>query len=128
MTTFVMTKLVVGDLERAKAFYGEACDLREIQRIDGVLDGRPITEIIMGSDAPAAATLVLFAYHNTPAPPTGECMLVFETKDIDGFMARAVTAGASTMLPPQSLPQFGLSYAFIRDPEGHVVEVIQRSS
>jgi hypothetical protein len=30
------------------------------------------------------------------------------------------------MQPPQALPDFGLSFAFVRDPEGHIVEALQR--
>jgi lactoylglutathione lyase len=127
MTTFTMTKLIVGDLERAKAFYGAVCGLTEARRIKGAVDGRPITELIMEGKAPGA-TLVLFSFHDTPQPQTGECMLVFDTDDIAGFMARAEAAGGTVMQPVQALPDFGLSFGFVRDPEGHVVEAIQRSA
>lgn len=126
MTTFTMTKLIVSDLARAKAFYEAAAGLSEARRIKGAVDGRPITELIMAGPA-GAATLVLFTFHDAPEPQTGECMLVFETDDIAAFMARAVAAGASVMQPVQSLPEFGLSFGFVRDPEGHIVEAIQRS-
>ena len=128
MTAFTMTKLVVSDLEAAITFYGAVSGLAPAQRIEGAVDGRPITEVIMGSAAPAAATLVLFSYHGVPAPPPGECMLVFDTDDLEGFVARAVAAGGSIMQPPQVLPQFGLSFAFVRDPEGHIVEALQRGT
>jgi len=128
MTALTMTKLVVGDLEPAIAFYGAVCRLKPMQRIDGAVDGRPITEVIMGSAASAAAVLVLFSYHGAPAPQPGECMLVFDTDDIEGFVARAVEAGGTIMQPPQALPQFGLSFALVRDPEGHIVEALQRGA
>ena len=127
MTAFTMTKLIVGDLERAKAFYEATCGLTEARRIKGGVDGQRMTELIMAGPA-GAATLVLFTYHDAPPPPTGECMLVFETPDIAAFMDRAVAAGASVMQPVQSLPDFGLSFGFVRDPEGHIVEAIQRSA
>ncbi len=126
MTTFAMTKLVVGDLERAKAFYGPVCGLTEGRRIDGAVDGRPITELIMEAAQPGGATLVLFRFHDTPAPAAGECMLVFESDDAEAFARRAVEAGGTVMQAVQALPQFGLSFGFVRDPEGHIVEVIQR--
>lgn len=126
MTALTMTKLVVGDLEGAIAFYGAVCGLAPAQRIEGAVDGRPITEVIMSSAAPAAAGLVLFTFHGAPAPPPGECMLVFDTDDLQAFVARAVEAGGSVMQPPQALPQFGLSFAFVRDSEGHIVEALQR--
>jgi predicted enzyme related to lactoylglutathione lyase len=126
MTAFAMTKLVVGDLERAKAFYGAVCGLSEAQRIEGAVDGRWITELIMAGEAGAASTLVLFTFHGAPAPAAGECMLVFDTPDIEAFVGRAVAAGGEIMQPVQALPEFGLSFGFVRDPEGHIVEAIQR--
>jgi predicted enzyme related to lactoylglutathione lyase len=126
VTTFAMTKLVVGDVERAKAFYGAVCGLKEARRVEGAFGSGRITELIMEGEAPAAATLVLFTYHGQPAPAAGECMLVFETPDIEAFVARAVEAGGSVMQPVQALPDFGLSFGFVRDPEGHIVEAIQR--
>jgi len=126
MTILSMTKLVVADLEKAKAFYEAVCGVREVRRIDGAVGGRPITELIMASDAPGGATLVLFREHDTPAPPPGSCVLVFETDDVDAFVARAVQAGGSVMQPTRSLPELDLSFAFVRDPEGHVLEPLRR--
>lgn len=126
MTHLAMTKLVVGDLDRAKAFYEAVCGVREVRRIKGAVAGRPITELIMEAQAPGGATLVLFCYHGQPAPAAGECMLVFETDDVDAFVARAEAAGGSVMQAKQALPDFGLDFAFVRDPEGHVLEPLRR--
>jgi predicted enzyme related to lactoylglutathione lyase len=120
-----MTKLVVGDVEKAKAFYGAVCGLSEARRVEGEFGGGRITELIMEGPA-TAATLVLFTYHGQPAPAAGECMLVFETDDIEAFVRRATDAGGSVMQPVQVLKDFGLSFGFVRDPEGHIVEAIQR--
>lgn len=128
MTAFTMTKLVVGDLEQAKAFYGAVCGLSEAARFSGAVDGRSMTEVILGGGAPGAATLVLFAFHGAPAPPAGECVLVFETDDIAAFLARAAAAGAEITQPATALPDLGLTYAFVRDPEGHTVEAIERAA
>lgn len=120
-----ITKLVVGDLEKAKAFYSDLCGLTEERRIEGEVDGRKITEIIMAGDA-RGGVLVLFTFHGAPAPSPGECMLVFETRDIDAFVQRAVSAGGSIMQPVTKLPDLDLSFGFVRDPEGHIVEALQR--
>jgi lactoylglutathione lyase len=124
MTTLMMTKLVVADVERQKAFYEAVCGVREVRRIDGDSGERKITELIMASDEPGGATLVLYTVHDTPAPPPGSCVLVFATNDIEAFVARAVAAGGNVTTPPQKLP--GLSYALLTDPEGHIVEPLQR--
>jgi predicted enzyme related to lactoylglutathione lyase len=128
MTALTMTKLVVADLEREKAFYEAVCGLKEARRINGALDGRPITELIMASDESRGGTLVLFRFHDAPTPPTDECMLVFETSDITALLRRAELAGGTVTQPIEALPDFGLSFAFVRDPEGHIVEVLQRTT
>ena len=64
--TFAITKLVVGDLDRAKAFDGRLCGLTEARRIDREIGGQKITEIIMAGEKQSAATLVLFNYYGGP--------------------------------------------------------------
>jgi len=127
MTILAMTKLVVADLERAKAFYEAVCGVREVRRVEAAIEGQPITELIMASDAPGGATLILFREHDAPAPPPGACVLVFETDDVEAFVARAEQAGGSVMQPTRSRPDLGVSFAFVRDPEGHVLEPLRRS-
>jgi predicted enzyme related to lactoylglutathione lyase len=126
MTTLAMTKLIVADLERAKAFYEAVCGVTEAQRIKGMVDGRPITELIMAAAAPGGATLVLLQYQGAPAPPAGACMLVFDTNDVEAFVARATSAGGSVMQAATHLPDFALTYALVRDPEGHILEPLAR--
>ena len=37
------------------------------------------------------------------------------------YLARAETLGGKTIVPPTEVPNFGLTFAFFADPEGHVV-------
>jgi predicted enzyme related to lactoylglutathione lyase len=55
-------------------------------------------------------------------------VLVFETDDVDAFVGRAVAAGGSVQQPTTNLPDFGLSFAFVTDPEGHVLEPLCRTA
>jgi predicted enzyme related to lactoylglutathione lyase len=129
MTTLMMIKLVVADLERAKSFYEAVLGVREVKRIQGVVDGGAITELIMEATTPGGAALILFHYHDVPAPAPGECMLVFDTDDVDTFVTRTIQAGGSVMQPTTHLPEFSLTYALVRDAEGHVIEPLcQRTS
>ena len=80
----------------------------------------------MAGERPVGGTLVLFTFHGAPPPPPGECMLVFETGDIDGFVQRALSLGGSLMQKATKLAELDLAYAFVRDPEGHIVEALQR--
>lgn len=37
------------------------------------------------------------------------------------YLARAVELGGKTVVPPTDIAEFGLSFAFFADPEGHVI-------
>ena len=123
---FAFTKLVVGDLQGSAKFYAEVCGLKEQRRIGAVVGGRTITEIILGGDPPSPATLILFAYHDSARPPEGDSILGFETSDLEAFVTRALAAGGSVVQNIQSLPELSLRFAFLKDPEGHLIEAIQR--
>jgi predicted enzyme related to lactoylglutathione lyase len=121
MTIFAMTKIIVTDLAGGEAFYRAVGDFDAIERISG----EGFSEIIMRPARNCAgAALVLFA--DGTAPPPGEAVLVFETEDVAAFVARAVAAGGEVTHPPLRLPDLGLTFAMLRDPEGHTVEAISR--
>lgn len=125
--SLVMTKLVVADLEKAKIFYEKLCGFREGRRIEANDGDRRITEIILlseGSDEPSG--LVLLSYHDSDVAITGECTLVFETDDVAAFVDRAVAAGGSILTPVTKVPDFGLTFALVKDPEGHTLEPLHR--
>lgn len=128
MTVLAMTKLIVADVEKAKAFYEPVCGVREVRRINAGSGASAITELIMAADKPGGATLVLFQSHGGPPPAPGSCVLVFETDDVDAFVERAVAAGGAVQTPVTRLPEMGLSYAYVRDPEGHILEPLCRKA
>ena len=123
---FTFTKLIVGDLERTSAFYRDVCGLAEGRRIDATVDGRAITEIILAGEPPGPATLILFAFHDTPAPAAGETILGFYTSDIEAFLERVRRAGGTITQETQSLPDLGLKFAFAKDVEGHLIEALEQ--
>src|SRR5262249_18679578 len=47
--------------------------------------------------------------------------------DIDAVYARALAAGASERVPPRPSPQPGVRFAFLADPEGNLVELVERA-
>ena len=120
-SALIMTKLVVADLEAASAFYGAVCGVVSVQRIED----DSFAEIIMKAE-PGAGALVLITYKNQPAPVAGECVLVFETGDVAQFVERAVAAGGSVTQPATRIAALNLTYALVKDPEGHIVEAINR--
>ena len=45
--------------------------------------------------------------------------------DIDVLFARALAAGARSVLEPAPSPEPGVRFAFLADPEGHLVELVE---
>jgi lactoylglutathione lyase len=46
--------------------------------------------------------------------------------DIDAPFARAVDAGATPKVSPRPSPEPGIRFAFVTDPEGNLVELVER--
>jgi predicted enzyme related to lactoylglutathione lyase len=44
-----------------------------------------------------------------------------EVDDVAAYLEKAQRRGGETIVPPTEIEQFGLTFAFFADPEGHVV-------
>ena len=44
-----------------------------------------------------------------------------EVDDPAAYLKKAEKLGGTTVVPPTEIPNFGLTFAFLADPEGHVV-------
>ena len=51
----------------------------------------------------------------------GQVTFYVEVEDPDAYLAKAEALGGTTIVPPTEIPDFGLTFAFFADPEGHVV-------
>ncbi len=125
IASFGFTKLVVADLDRAAAFYSAVCGLVETRRIDAEIGGRPIREILYAPTSPGGATFVLLAYLDAKTPAANELILGFSTPDLPAFLARARAAGGSVHQDLRKLEEMKIAVAFVKDPEGHLIEVVQ---
>ncbi len=123
---FAFTKLVVGDLDRCAAFYEKVCEIKPQARIQGAIAGRAITEIVYEPTNKGGASLVLLAYDDEARPSSGETITGFASPDAEAFAARAVEAGGTVVEPVRDAPAHGLKVGFVSDPEGHLIEVIER--
>ena len=123
---FGFTKLVVGDLDKSAAFYKSVCGLVEQTLIESEIAGRAIKEILFNATAPNAGTFVLLSFVDLPKPAGGETILGFITPDVTAFVDRARTAGGSVAQEIKTMPQHGVKVAFVRDLEGHLIEVVER--
>ena len=59
----------------------------------------------------------------SPRGATGVTVLTFVTDDVDGWFARLEAAGADVVQRPTDKPQYQIYNAFVRDPDGYLVEI-----
>jgi len=123
---FGFTKLLVADLEASAAFYTEVFGLTEHFRVSSEIAGRPIDEIAYEATRPDGGVLVLLRYRDVEQPSAGEVILGFDVDDIDCVCARAAAAGGAVHRGVRAMPEHGVLVAFLTDPEGHLVELVER--
>ena len=51
----------------------------------------------------------------------GQVTFYVEVDDPTDYLAKVETLGGRTLVPPTEIAEFGLTFAFFADPEGHVV-------
>ena len=124
---FAFTKLVVHDLEPLVRFYSEVYGLHAVHRVRGEsIGGEEIEEVMMSPDPTATwSSLVLLRYLDRPAPERDEVILGFTTDDLPALIERVEAAGGSVHAPMKELPELHVRVAFVRDPEGHLTELVQ---
>ena len=52
---------------------------------------------------------------------SGGATFYVEVDDPKAYLTKAEKLGGMTVVPPTEIPDFGLTFAFFADPEGHVV-------
>jgi lactoylglutathione lyase len=115
----------VSDLDRSERFYVDGLGLQVLTRIDTP----EVREVIVGT--PGEGSQLMLAKHTPPtgfAEPSGIWKIFLFTDDADAFYARAVRAGAEAVEAPKFLEQFSVTIAFVRDPDGYLLELGQRHS
>ncbi|WP_197412344.1 VOC family protein [Novosphingobium sp. Fuku2-ISO-50] len=124
-TDFMFTKLNVHDLEAATAFYSSVTGLVEMTRVEAVIAGRPVTEVVYMPTYPGGPMFILAHFHDVTTPATGELIMGFASQDLDAFVARAEQAGGKVIEAAREIPGAGMRVAFVADTEGHVLQVTQ---
>lgn len=122
------TKLVVDDLDRMAGFYCTVFDLHQTGRltIEKGAIGEPIEEIFLcPSPDDRYGAFVLFKFMNRPAPRDNEVILGFQTRDLKTVVERASRCGGSLAAPIKEMPELGVRVAMVRDPEGHLCELVE---
>lgn len=126
MTTFGFTKLVVGDLEKMKAFYMNAYDLKQFDRVQADIGIDPIDEIMLGRDSGfGPGSLVLLRFTELAPPRPGAVILGFITDDLQALLDRVVAHGGRVHAAIKDIPEMKVRVAFAKDPEGNLAELVQ---
>lgn len=120
---FLHTMLRVHDLEKAVDFFTNKLGLRELRRHEN--QGGRFTLVFIASGAAGDAAEIELTYNwDEPAPyPTGRFFghLAFEVENIYEACARLQTGGVDILRPPRDGRM-----AFVKSPDGHSVELLQR--
>ncbi|HEX4033035.1 MAG TPA: VOC family protein [Solirubrobacteraceae bacterium] len=123
--------LSVGDLDAAEAWYGHALGFEPEFRAAfgplrvtmGKLPGGTRLELLEHGESVAGAQGLA---PNDALLTRGWAHIALDVEDLDGVYARLLAAGAGAVWPPRQSPEPGVSMAFVRDPEGNLIELISK--
>ncbi len=122
------TRVSAPDVAKTAQFYQATFGLKEVRRIDR--DGA-LFEVIMNygatTEAAAASTatklVVIKRAEGAPAPSVSN--LIFGVKNLDDVIARSTKAGGTVSRPANTSATTGSKVAFVRDPAGNEIELIE---
>ena len=119
---YLHTMLRVRDLDAALDFYVKKLGLRESRRRDSE-QGRFTLVFLSAPETPDAEIELTYNWDQKDAYPTGRFFghLAFEVEDIYGKCDALEKAGVDVLRPPRDGRM-----AFIKSPDGHSVELLQR--
>ena len=132
-TAFDHVGLSVADLDGAEAFYGTAFGFT--RQLTFELAPHPIRGVMLAH--PGGFRLELFQ-HEASGPglqgltpieahaTRGYGHFALAAPDIDAVFAGALDAGARAVVEPSPSPEPGVRFAFLADPEGNLVELVER--
>ena len=125
--------LSVADLDAAEGFYSTAFGFT--RQLEFELSPHPIRGLVLTH--PAGSRLELFE-HSGSVPglqasgpieahaTRGYNHFALVAPDIDELFAAALAAGATAVIEPRPSPEPGVRFAFLADPEGNLVELVEK--
>jgi lactoylglutathione lyase len=120
---FLHTMLRVRDLEAALDFFVNALGLREVRRRESQSGRFTLVFLASGADGDAAEIELTYNWDEAQPYPTGRFFghLAFEVDDIYAACVRLEEKGVAVLRPPRDGRM-----AFVKSPDGHSVELLQR--
>jgi lactoylglutathione lyase len=123
------TMLRVGDLERSLTFYTEVLGMRLLRRKD-YPDGRFTLAFVGYGDESTTAVLELTHNWDTSSYEigTGYGHIALGVDDIHATCEAMAAKGGRVVRPPGAMKHGTTVIAFVEDPDGYKVELIQLAS
>jgi lactoylglutathione lyase len=128
MSRFLHTMLRVGDLQRSVDFYTHALGMRELRRRD-VPDGKYTLSFVGYADEETSSVIELTYNYGVDRYEQGNAFghLAVGVPDVAAACERVRSAGAKVTREPGPV-KFGTTIiAFVEDPDGYKIELIQRA-
>lgn len=124
---FSFTKIVVRDIDASERFYCDVMGLKRVLRFQTGEGEFELDEVIMSSNGAhdGGHNLIVIRYLNQPAPTPGEGIFGFTVEDVDATIAAALAAGGALHRPARIVEEHGIKVAFVKDPEGHLLELVE---
>lgn len=123
---FGFTKAIVNDLEGMTEFYKSVFDLREVMRYEADTARGPISEVILTRTGEMMVpSLAIYKFLGRAGPIGTDSILGFTVQDAQATLDRACRSGGHLVEAVKSMPDLGVSVAFVEDPEGRLVEIVQ---
>jgi len=120
------TMLRIRRIERSLDFYTGTLGMALLERIE--VPDKEATALFLGFEgADRGALLELVHYRETCnyTQGTGYGHVAIGVVDVDAVFARSTQAGAEVMLEPGVIAPGGPRCAFVRDPDGYAIELVQ---
>jgi lactoylglutathione lyase len=113
----------VADLDRSVEFYTRGLGLLE----KGKEDHGDLHEVIVGSEHHESVILLVndASLSAPPVPSNDLDKIVLMTDDAVATYERALALGGTPVDPPRAFEEAGVIFAHVRDPDGHVIELVE---
>jgi len=112
----------VSDLQRSVDFYEKALGLTITHRVEE----KEFREVILAGESGNRIQLAWHRNHQGPIEHgNGFWKLYLQTDDCKGLYQRCIDAGAESVSEPDQLEQWPVIAAFVKDPDGYLVEILE---
>lgn len=133
MAAFDHAGLSVGDLDAMAAWYAQALGLRRTNKGGLPAIGLEV-EFVVSPEGWAIELLHIDGSGgglrapdpNTALKTQGYGHIALRVADVDASFAQLIAAGASERMAPRQSPEPGVRMAFVADPEGNLIELLDR--